>query len=135
MWQIRQLDPKTKKKKIVKKNFATKELADSYINDNMKDIADVWAEEQGGKKGTSKIDLTDKKGMWMWVLSPKKQEFFPYGIVIDFTDQFVKIQTKETSTEYSDLGDMRVERIKTMLEANTMKFETEGHFVVIKDYI
>lgn len=132
MWQIRQLDPKTKKKKIVKKNFATKELAEGYINDNMKDVADVWAEEQGGKKGASSIDLTDKKGMWMWILSPKKNEFFPYGIVTDFTDQFVKIQTKEES---SDLADMRVERIKTMLEANTMKFEVEGHFVIIKDYI
>lgn len=132
MWQIRQLDPKTKKKKIVKKNFDTKELAEGYIGDNMKDVADVWVEEQGVKKGTSSIDITDKKGMWMWILSPKKQEFFPYGIIMDFTDQFVKIQTKEENT---DLADMRIERIKTMLEANTMRFEPEGHFVVIKEYL
>lgn len=134
MWQVKKIDPKTKREKVVKKGLDTKQLAEKYISENMEDIPDVWVEEKMDKKNST-IDISDKKGLWIWIYSTKKNEFFPYGIVVDFTNQFAKIQTKEEVTDYFNLADMRIERIKNMFEAKTLRFEIEGYFVTIKDYL
>lgn len=134
MWQIKCIDNKTKHTRILKGNFITEESANDYLAENYKDKEDVWVEEKGSKE-VKALDMSNKKGSWLWLYSKKKEEFFPYGLIVDYSSQFVKLQTKENVLDYFDLTDMRIERIKEMLQDGKGKFLEEGSFVNLKEYV
>lgn len=126
------MDKKTRNIKTVKKNFNSQEEANDYIDVHLKDSEDVWIEE---KVDTESIDLKTQIGSWLWLYSNKKKEFYPYGMLMDVTSQFVKIKTKEEMKNENDYTDMRVVRIKNMIEAKKIQISSDGHFVNLKEYM
>lgn len=137
MWRVKQLDEETKKFKIVKDKFSSKEEADLYISINMREIEDVRVEEvmEQDAKIIEDKQIENKMGKWIWLFSEKRKEFFPYGVIKEIMTQFVKIQTREHLKDEGEYVDMRLAKITELLLAGKLAFKDEGVFVVINEYL
>ena len=107
MWIIKGIDSNTSKEKIFKKGF------------------DNEYEE------TINYDVSQYLNKWIWIYSHKMKAFMPYGILIAIQGQFTRIKTREESLD-EDLSELRIIKIKEMIENNKLMVKDEGLFIDIK---
>lgn len=133
MWEIKTYN-KNGKEVSLQKGFTTKDDAESFVLKEYKDRENVFIVEKKGKSDTI-VDLSDKIGQWIWMYSPKKKEMFPYGVLRKSSSMFAKIQTNEGDTEPVKMVELRNATIQRWLETGKSELRTDGHFVIIKDYV
>jgi len=134
LWQIKGIDKITKNEKVFKSWFKDKEKSDNYLNTHYKNVESIWVEEKD-RKPSENMNLEENINNWIWLYSIKKNEFFPYGVLKGFGKVFVKIQTKEENLNINEFVDIRIERIKNMIDTEQLLFKDEGYFVNLKKYM
>lgn len=128
MWIIKGIDSNTSKEKIFKKGFDNEYEANDYIDEHYKDIDGIWVEEA---EETINYDVSQYLNKWIWIYSHKMKAFMPYGILIAIQGQFTRIKTREESLD-EDLSELRIIKIKEMIENNKLMVKDEGLFIDIK---
>lgn len=81
------------------------------------------------------INFEQSIGRWIWYYSKKKNEFFPYGIIVEYSDYFVKVKSREHANERNEYAEFTRNTINKWIRTEKAYLSDEGHFVKLSDYV